>query len=877
MRQLLIFLSLPLLCGTASAQGFDYCGAKPNDWAGKALCNEQRSRENHEREKGRREEAVRSPNQVPRPPTDPEAQRLELEARMARERSAAEEARRQEALASERAAWSSELRRAELLPSERNLKLLNVVLNQPAAAGRTAIAHQAYLQWIQGVQEWELAEEARFVAFYTPSVPSQEQPAKELADRALRKLQSSGRGGDLSAVKLIVEIVKKYPDDLGAKALEEAREVARASPQPGFISVNSAGYDLVGRRQAIEALVRERKMPSAAWLAFEQAHPEWREFVRHRGSRTPCREVGAAALAPDASSRAERGDIQAMVALASTDLCLMRYGVESGLYRTPAQERVPPAARWLDMAARRGHARSACELAVLYHFDLPGLRAQYPMAGAGEWLPRAAAADDACAVLLQASRAAMAGRTNEVIAAATRLLARPAKAEDETYRLLADDILRPPAKSLPNTPVPRDSDIARSELNDWSDSLGYAARAKRLNLAPERLVEIESLLMDATFSDPRNGSAWASLGQVRRRLGDAKRAIAAYRNAVVWDPVHAFAYWAELGSLYAGMDATAEAAEAFLASAAMKNKPSLHGAAPALAKLGRRDEALAAWEELLLLGKLPEDSAEYDAFRQTLTLAKGGAREKAIAAWEKCLLLEERPGDLAEYNTFRQTIGLASMSPQQLRDQRDARLAALPGAEASRQLLNLARVGVFSSRAERQAKLRQAIAADPSNLEAQVELGSELWLMENSPRDAEPYVRAAARLEPKSAYRQYQVGRVLTAQKRYADAAAAYREALVLDPKDYETMMDLGFVLGEAGDYDGAVEAFGTAKKVRPMASGPYEGLGKYLRRAARYEEALAAYEGVLARITRSSLISEQIEELRAIVAAKGKSLQARP
>ncbi len=876
MRQLLIFLSVSLLCGAASAQGFDYCGAKPTDWAGKALCADQRSRETYEREKRQREEAVRSPNPVPRPPADPEAQRLELEARMARERSAAEEARRQEALASERAAWSREFLRADLLPSERNLALLNVVSNQLATAGRTAIAHQASLQWIQGVQEWELAEEARFVALYTPSVPSQAQPAKELADRALGKLQPSGRGGELGAVKLIVEIVKKYPDDLGAKALEEAREVARASLQPGSTSLNPAGYDLVGRRQAIEALVRERKTPSAAWLAFEQAHPEWREFVRHRGSRTHCREVGAAALAPDARSKAERGDVQAMVALASTDLCLMRYGVESGLYRTPAQERVPTAARWLDIAARRGHARSACELAVLYHFDLPGLRAQYPTAGAGEWLPRAAAADDACAVLLQASRAATPGRTNEVIAAATRLLARPAKAEDETYRLLADDILRPPAKSLPNTPVPRDSDIARSE--DWSASRGYAARAERLKLAPERLVEIESLLMDATFSDPRNGSAWASLGQVRRKLGDVKRAIAAYRNAVVWDPVHALTYWVELGRLYAGMDATAEAAEAFLASAAMEHKPSLHGAAPALAKLGRREEALAAWEELLLLGNLPEDRAEYDAFRQTLTLAKGGPREKAIAAWEKCLLLNERPGDLAEYNTFRQTIGLASLSPQQLRDQRDARLAALPGAEASRQLLNLARVGVFSSRAERQAKLRQAIAADPSNLEAQVELGSELWLMENSPRDAEPYVRAAARLEPKSAYRQFQVGRVLMAQKRYTDAAAAYREALVLDPKDYNTWTDLGFVLGEAGDYDAAVDAFGNARQLRPRDTGPYEGLGKYLRRAERYEEALAAYEGVRERSVRSSgLISEQIEELRAIVAAKGRPQPARP
>jgi tetratricopeptide (TPR) repeat protein len=875
MRQLLIFLSVPLLCGTASAQGFDYCGAKPGDWAGKALCAEQRSREQYEREKRAREEAVRSPNPVPRPPADPEAQRLELEARMARERSRAEEAARQEALASERAAWSREFLRADLLPSERNLKLLNVVSDQLAAAGRTAVGQQAYVPWIQGVQAWEEAEEARFIALYAPSAPSQAQSAKELADRALGKLQLSGRSGDQSAVKLIVEIVKKYPDDLGAKALEEARAVARASLQPGFIALNPAAYDLAGRRQAIEALVRERKTPSAAWLAYEQVHPEWREFVRHRGSRTHCREVGAAAVAPDARSKAERGDVPAMVALASTDLCLMRYGVESSLYRTPAQERVPTAARWLDKAAQRGHARSACELAVLHDFDLPGLRAQYPKAGAGEWLPRAAAAGDACAVLLQASRAAKAGRTNEAIAAATRLLARPAKAEDEAYRLLADDIVRPPAKSLPNTSDLRGSDIVRSEASDWAGSQGYVARADRLKSAPERLVEIESLLMDATFSDPRNGRAWASLGDVRRRLGDTKRAIAAYRNAVAWDPERAFLYWAQLGRFYAGMDANAEAAEAFLVSAKMDHKPSLHGAALALAKLARREEALSAWEQLLLQENLPEDKAEYDAFRQTLVLAELGPREKAIAAWEKLLRLNRPPGDLAEYNALRQTIGLAPLSPEQLRDQVDARLAVLPGPEASRQLLVLA--GRVVSSAERQAKLRQAIAADPSNVEAQVTLASELWHSQNSPRDAEPYVRAAARLEPKSAHRQYQVGRVLMAQERYAEAAAAYREALVLDPKHYNTLIDLGVVLGEAGDYDGAVDAFGTARQLRPMDSGPYEGLGKYLRRAARHEEALAAYEGVRARITRSSLVSEQIEELRAIVAAKGRSQPARP
>lgn len=79
-------------------------------------------------------------------------------------------------------------------------------------------------------------------------------------------------------------------------------------------------------------------------------------------------------------------------------------------------------------------------------------------------------------------------------------------------------------------------------------------------------------------------------------------------------------------------------------------------------------------------------------------------------------------------------------------------------------------------------------------------------------------------------------------ERRWADAAAAYREYLAGEPDDAAIRVQLGHALKESGDRAGAEEAYRTALRIAPDDADIHLQLGHVLKLRGRTEEAIEAY-----------------------------------
>lgn len=77
---------------------------------------------------------------------------------------------------------------------------------------------------------------------------------------------------------------------------------------------------------------------------------------------------------------------------------------------------------------------------------------------------------------------------------------------------------------------------------------------------------------------------------------------------------------------------------------------------------------------------------------------------------------------------------------------------------------------------------RGAVSRRPTDGLARIRLGAALLHMQDRAADAEPELRAAARLRPEDAEAQVLLGDTLARLGRAADAVAAFEQALRLDP-----------------------------------------------------------------------------------------------
>lgn len=110
---------------------------------------------------------------------------------------------------------------------------------------------------------------------------------------------------------------------------------------------------------------------------------------------------------------------------------------------------------------------------------------------------------------------------------------------------------------------------------------------------------------------------------------------------------------------------------------------------------------------------------------------------------------------------------------------------------------------VTSSR-EAQDAYRRAVAADPANADAYVNLG-RLLHEEGAPAAAEQCYRAALEADPKHETAAFNLGVALEDLGRIDDALKAYRDALALDPRNADAHYNLAGIYERRGEKQAAL------------------------------------------------------------------------
>lgn len=163
------------------------------------------------------------------------------------------------------------------------------------------------------------------------------------------------------------------------------------------------------------------------------------------------------------------------------------------------------------------------------------------------------------------------------------------------------------------------------------------------------------------------------------------------------------------------------------------------------------------------------------------------------------------------------------------------------------------RSGDPSALTEAEAEVRLALAIDPDLPAGLVALARVYRGLGRPEKSIEEIRRVLERHpRPEQAYRELGLG-----YERAGDREAAensFREAVAAAPSDWFPSNALGNFLWRVGDYEGAKEALERAAALAPAAvTSPRESRAGVLSSMGRFEEALAAYEDVVALYQRES------------------------
>ncbi|MEM9195883.1 MAG: tetratricopeptide repeat protein [Myxococcota bacterium] len=183
-----------------------------------------------------------------------------------------------------------------------------------------------------------------------------------------------------------------------------------------------------------------------------------------------------------------------------------------------------------------------------------------------------------------------------------------------------------------------------------------------------------------------------------------------------------------------------------------------------------------------------------------------------------------------------ETSGDEIMFPDEA-ERRDAESSAPPASAEVRQAESLLARGEAE---EALSVLEQAVAGNPADPRAQLDLGLA-YEMTNDSRRAEAAYRAAIEASPEFPEAHNNLGLLLRNLERYDEAAAALREAVRLRSDYASAHVNLALTLEEAGDRTAAVEAYRLAVRFAPRDALSRINLGLLLLEEGN--EAQAAIE----------------------------------
>jgi tetratricopeptide (TPR) repeat protein len=319
----------------------------------------------------------------------------------------------------------------------------------------------------------------------------------------------------------------------------------------------------------------------------------------------------------------------------------------------------------------------------------------------------------------------------------------------------------------------------------------------------------ETMYRDVIRTSPHNTRAINNLAAELRQLGRGDEAMEMIRRALEVDPKFGSALF-NMGALLeeqAGGDRRklAEALEYY--RAAVEDDPSAvtrcEAVAKVLDKLGRSDEALRAYRDVLAL-----EQGHFEARLKVASLLMAqGRRAEAIPEYRKAVVADPS-SKLARYH-----LGLA------LRDQGEL--------------------------AEAVEALEGVVHLDPGNADARCDLGSTLVALGRVEEGIGVY-REALRSNPGHAHTHYNLGIALQSQEKYEEAAAEYRETVRLSPDYAPAYSNLGVVLKRLGRPAEAIVAYQQAIEADPTHVISRFNLGVTFYEQRRLGEAAEQFQAIL-------------------------------
>lgn len=170
------------------------------------------------------------------------------------------------------------------------------------------------------------------------------------------------------------------------------------------------------------------------------------------------------------------------------------------------------------------------------------------------------------------------------------------------------------------------------------------------------------------------------------------------------------------------------------------------------------------------------------------------------------------------------------------------------------------------------AWLQEAVAMQPDLAAAQANLGLLLVALRRH-AEAEPHLRAAVALMPLDAALRNALGVAQEAQQRYADSEMAYRGALLLDPGLADAHANLGNCLRRQGRMVEAEAHFVRAIELKPEFAVAHFNLGVLLQDREEFDRAIGQYRQAL--VWRPDFI-EALNNLGSCLRAQGFVDEAR-
>jgi len=144
--------------------------------------------------------------------------------------------------------------------------------------------------------------------------------------------------------------------------------------------------------------------------------------------------------------------------------------------------------------------------------------------------------------------------------------------------------------------------------------------------------------------------------------------------------------------------------------------------------------------------------------------------------------------------------------------------------------------------AEAAEAFRKAVAAEPENLPARVNLGSALGQLADVDGAIDQF-RKALDLDPDNRSALYNIGVLYAARSRHDEAVRHLARLLELTPDDLEARLTLGRELGRLGRLEDALAAFATVAKANPDNEDAVLNQASVFTMLGRHREALDTLE----------------------------------